>query len=206
VSQRAGLQRGRGGIHRVGNRSARTPRGRSSGCLGRKRALERVERLARGRADAPFEGVQGIAFVAVFPITFIASTFVPTATLPGVLRTFAEWNPVTALAGALRGRSGNPGGVAAPDASWPLRHAILYTLIWVVGPCRRLRAAGRSRLSALDQGLTGAALRRAVAIAASSATAESPITAALYSRAVGSRPAPWTTSTPPSTAGSPIAT
>ena len=79
------------------------------------------------------EGVQGIAFVAIFPLTFVASTFVPTDTLPGVLRTFAEWNPVTALAGGLRDLFGNPGGVPAPGAPWPLQHAVLYTLIWVVG-------------------------------------------------------------------------
>jgi ABC transporter DrrB family efflux protein len=79
------------------------------------------------------EGVQGVAFVAIFPITFVASTFVPTSTLPSVLRTFAEWNPVTALAGALRHLFGNPGGVPAADASWPLAHPIAYTLIWAVG-------------------------------------------------------------------------
>src|SRR4051794_37108398 len=55
------------------------------------------------------EGVQGIAFIFVFPLTFVASTFVPSNTLPGVLETIAEWNPVTALAGALRHLFGNPG-------------------------------------------------------------------------------------------------
>ena len=85
-----------------------------------------------GSLVATPEGVQGIAFVGIFPLTFVASTFVPTATLPEPLRTFAEWNPVTALAGALRDLFGNPGGVPAPGASWPLQHAVLYTLIWVV--------------------------------------------------------------------------
>ena len=79
------------------------------------------------------EGVQGVAFVAIFPITFVASTFVPTSTLPGVLRTFAEWNPVTALAGALRHLFGNPGGVPPADGPWPLLHPVAYTLIWAVG-------------------------------------------------------------------------
>ena len=78
-----------------------------------------------GSCVATPEGVQGVAFVAIFPITFIASTFVPVDTLPGVLRTFAEWNPVTStLADALRHLFGNPGGTrprtgavvaAAPD-------------------------------------------------------------------------------------------
>ena len=77
------------------------------------------------------EGVQGVGFVAIFPITFIASTFVPTSTLPGVLRTFAEWNPVSSLANSLRRLFGNPGGIAPPHAAWPVTHAVLYTLIWI---------------------------------------------------------------------------
>jgi ABC-2 type transport system permease protein len=79
------------------------------------------------------EAVQGVAFVAIFPITFIASTFVPTATLPSPLRQFAEWNPTSSLANALRHLFGNPGGIAPPGASWPLQHPIAYTLIWAVG-------------------------------------------------------------------------
>jgi len=39
------------------------------------------------------EGVQGIGFAALFPLTFVASTFVPVASMPGVLRTVAEWSP-----------------------------------------------------------------------------------------------------------------
>jgi ABC transporter DrrB family efflux protein len=83
-----------------------------------------------GSMVATPEAVQGIAFIAIFPITFIASTFVPTSTLPGVLKTFAEWNPTSSLANALRDLFGNPGGVAPPDAPWPLAHPIAYTLIW----------------------------------------------------------------------------
>lgn len=75
------------------------------------------------------QAVQGVAFVAIFPVTFVASTFVATSSLPGVLRTFAEWNPVTALAGSLRQLFGNPGGVAAKGAPWSLQHPVGYTLI-----------------------------------------------------------------------------
>ncbi|HEY4347173.1 MAG TPA: ABC transporter permease [Gaiellaceae bacterium] len=76
------------------------------------------------------EGVQGVAFVAIFPITFVASTFVPTTTLPTGLRQFAEWNPVTALAGALRHLFANPGGVAPAHGPWSLAHPTLYSLLW----------------------------------------------------------------------------
>ncbi len=75
------------------------------------------------------QAVQGVAFVAIFPLTFVASTFVPTSTLPGVLKTFAEWNPVTSLAGGLRTLFGNPGGHAGPHAPWSLQHPVAYTLI-----------------------------------------------------------------------------
>jgi ABC-2 type transport system permease protein len=75
------------------------------------------------------EAVQGIAFVAIFPLTFIASTFVPSETLPGVLRTFAEWNPVTSLAGSLRILFDNPHAPAGAGSPWPLQHPIAYTLL-----------------------------------------------------------------------------
>jgi ABC transporter DrrB family efflux protein len=75
------------------------------------------------------EAVQGVAFVAIFPITFVASTFVPAATLPGVLRTFAEWNPVTTLAESLRILFGNPHEVAGAGDPWSMQHPIAYTLL-----------------------------------------------------------------------------
>jgi ABC-type multidrug transport system permease subunit len=90
------------------------------------------------------EAVQGIAFVAIFPITFIASTFVPTSTLPGVLRTFAEWNPTTSLANALRHQFANPGGAIHHDAPWSLAHPVAYTLLWaaaIVAVCAPLSVA-----------------------------------------------------------------
>ena len=54
------------------------------------------------------EGVTGIAFSVLFPITFMASTFVPTSTMPGIVRVIAEWNPVTTLSDAVRIQFGNP--------------------------------------------------------------------------------------------------
>jgi ABC-2 type transport system permease protein len=75
------------------------------------------------------EAVQGVAFVAIFPVTFIASTFVPSNTLPGVLRTFAEWNPVSTLAESLRTLFGNPHVEVGANGPWSLQHPIAYTLI-----------------------------------------------------------------------------
>jgi ABC transporter DrrB family efflux protein len=79
------------------------------------------------------EAVQGVGFVVIFPLTFIASTFVPTSTLPAVLRTIAEWNPVTSLAGALRNLFANPGGVPPTHGPWSIQHPVAYTLLWIVG-------------------------------------------------------------------------
>jgi ABC-type polysaccharide/polyol phosphate export permease len=52
--------------------------------------------------------------------------------LPGPLRVFAEWNPVSTVTQAARERFGNiPPGSPEPGA-WSLQHPVLYTLIWVV--------------------------------------------------------------------------
>ncbi|NUS41518.1 MAG: ABC transporter permease, partial [Terrabacter sp.] len=42
------------------------------------------------------EAVQGVMFTAIFPLTFLADTFAPTANMnPAWLRTIAEWNPIS---------------------------------------------------------------------------------------------------------------
>ena len=86
-----------------------------------------------GSLVATPEGVQGIAFGVLFPITFIASTFVPTATMPGVLRTIAEWNPVTTLSDAARIQFGNPNTPPAPGDPWSIAHPLAYSWIWIIG-------------------------------------------------------------------------
>jgi len=70
-------------------------------------------------------------FIVIFPITFIANTFVPLEALPGPLRVFAEWNPVSSITQAARELFGND-ALVAPATVWPLQHPVLYTLIWSV--------------------------------------------------------------------------
>jgi ABC-2 type transport system permease protein len=78
------------------------------------------------------EVINNASFMVIFPLTFIANTFVPSENLPTVLRTFAEWNPVSAVVQATRELFGNiPAGLPEPTV-WPLRNPVLYTLIWVV--------------------------------------------------------------------------
>lgn len=78
------------------------------------------------------EVVNNASFIVIFPLTFIANTFVPSDGLPAPLRIFAEWNPVSAVTQATRELFGNiPPGTPEPDV-WPLQHPVLYTLVWVV--------------------------------------------------------------------------
>jgi ABC-2 type transport system permease protein len=78
------------------------------------------------------EVVNNASFVVIFPLTFVANTFVPLDTLPGPLRAFAEWNPVSAVTTAARGLFGNvdPNPAATVPTAWSLQHPQLYTLIW----------------------------------------------------------------------------
>jgi ABC-2 type transport system permease protein len=78
------------------------------------------------------EVVNNASFMVIFPLTFIANTFVPAQNLPTPLRIFAEWNPVSAVTQAARELFGNlPPGTPGPTV-WPLENPVLYTLLWVV--------------------------------------------------------------------------
>ncbi|MDQ3620545.1 MAG: ABC transporter permease [Actinomycetota bacterium] len=82
-----------------------------------------------GLKVASVEVVQNASFMFIFPMTFIANTFVDSAQLPGPLQTFAEWNPVSSVAQAAREAFGNTIGFQ-PD-TWSLQNPILYSLIWI---------------------------------------------------------------------------
>ncbi|MGM1062136.1 ABC transporter permease [Saccharothrix sp. Mg75] len=72
------------------------------------------------------------SFIVIFPLTFIANTFVQESNLPGPLRVFAEWNPVSAVTAAARELFGNTNELMPVAQAWPLRHPVAATLIWVV--------------------------------------------------------------------------
>ncbi len=76
------------------------------------------------------EIVNNVSFMFIMPLTFIANTFVWTDRLPGPLQTFAEWNPVSAVAQAARDAFGNTGSLPTPEV-WSLQHPVAYTLICV---------------------------------------------------------------------------
>lgn len=75
------------------------------------------------------ESAQATAFVTVFPLAFLSSAMVPTNNLPLVLRVIAQWNPVSAVAGAVREILGNP-NPAALSNSFPNQHPLLLALGW----------------------------------------------------------------------------
>jgi hypothetical protein len=94
------------------------------------------------------EGVNGIAFATLFPLTFVASTFVPLSQMPGPLRAFAAWNPVTTLSDALRELFGNPNTPVEPGDPWSIAHPVAYTWIWVVAiiaVCAPLALLGKAK-------------------------------------------------------------
>jgi ABC-2 type transport system permease protein len=78
------------------------------------------------------DAVQGLAFVILFPLTFLANTFVPTDGMDKVVRTLANYNPVSALVAALRDLFGNPNTIA-DNAPWVLHHPIVTSIGWSLG-------------------------------------------------------------------------
>ncbi len=71
------------------------------------------------------------SFIAIFPLTFIANTFVSTANLPAALKVVAEWNPVSAVTQAARQLFGNTSPRVPPPDVWPLRHPYTASLCWI---------------------------------------------------------------------------
>jgi ABC-2 type transport system permease protein len=77
------------------------------------------------------DAVQGIGFVLVFPITFISSAFVPIESMPAALQWVASFNPVSALAAAVRELFGNPVTPVTKDV-WPMLHPVAASWIYCV--------------------------------------------------------------------------
>jgi ABC transporter DrrB family efflux protein len=69
--------------------------------------------------------------VWLFPLTFLSNAFVPITSMPGVLQTFAAWNPISALVLACRELFGNPTGYppGTEPEYWTLQNPQLYTLL-----------------------------------------------------------------------------
>jgi ABC transporter DrrB family efflux protein len=77
------------------------------------------------------EIVNNASFMVIFPLTFVANTFVPSQNLPSVLQAFADWNPVSSATQAARELFGNTGSAPPPSGPWSLEHPVIYTLAWI---------------------------------------------------------------------------
>ena len=73
------------------------------------------------------ETMNNATFMVLFPLTFLSNAFVPSDSMPSLLRIFAEWNPVSSLVQATRELFGNVGSAPTPD-SWPMQHPVVAVL------------------------------------------------------------------------------
>jgi ABC transporter DrrB family efflux protein len=76
------------------------------------------------------EAIQAAIYMVVFPATLISSVFLPTQTMPGWLQAFAEHQPITIVANALRALTLGQGAL-------PAGHTVigetLLALAWTAG-------------------------------------------------------------------------
>jgi ABC-2 type transport system permease protein/oleandomycin transport system permease protein len=73
-----------------------------------------------GLGSSSPEAAQAATFPLVFPLVFASSIFVPVATMPGWLQGFAEHQPVSVTATAVRALAtgADPGGAVWQSAAW----------------------------------------------------------------------------------------
>ncbi len=83
-----------------------------------------------GLLSPTVEVAQSAGLIWMFPLSFISSAFISAQTLPGPLRTIAEWNPITAVSAAGRKlfENGSPPSFA-PATGWPADHCVLYAFL-----------------------------------------------------------------------------
>ncbi len=76
------------------------------------------------------EAVQSAVFLPVFPLVFASSVFVPTQTMPGWLRAFADHQPITVTVNAMRGLILG-GDILEPGQT--VAGQVLLALLWAAG-------------------------------------------------------------------------
>ncbi|GAA5078882.1 ABC transporter permease [Nocardia iowensis] len=75
------------------------------------------------------EVAQSAGLIWLFPLSFISSAFISAETLPGPLRTIAEWNPITAVSAAGRKLFDNSAPPSfAPATGWAADHCVEYAV------------------------------------------------------------------------------
>jgi ABC transporter DrrB family efflux protein len=76
------------------------------------------------------EAIQAAVYMVVFPLTLLSSVFLPTSTMPGWLQAFADHQPITAVANALRGLTLGEGALAPGQT---VTGQTVLALSWTVG-------------------------------------------------------------------------
>lgn len=74
------------------------------------------------------DAVQGLGFGILFPLAFLAGTFVPIEGMAAVPRAVAHWDPISALVAAVRQVSQG----TESSGSWQLEHPVVAMVGWCV--------------------------------------------------------------------------
>jgi ABC-2 type transport system permease protein len=74
------------------------------------------------------DAMQGIGFIVIFPLSFMAGTFVPIAGMDAVPRAIAQWDPISALVASVRGLTQG----THSTGSWQLEHPQVAMALWCV--------------------------------------------------------------------------
>ena len=85
-----------------------------------------------GIASKDAESAQNLGLILLFPLAFVSNALVPTQHMPALLRTIADYNPVSAVTAAARTLLHNPNPSATINA-WPMQHPVAASLIWSIG-------------------------------------------------------------------------
>jgi ABC-type polysaccharide/polyol phosphate export permease len=72
------------------------------------------------------DAMQGIGFAIVFPLSFLAGTFVPISGMKAIPRAIGDWDPLSALVAAIRHVTQ---GTEA-SGSWQLVHPVVSMVFW----------------------------------------------------------------------------
>ncbi len=74
------------------------------------------------------DAMQGIGFAIIFPLSFLAGTFVPIAAMASVPRAIANWDPISAFVAGVRQVSQG----TESSGSWQLEHPVTAMVGWCV--------------------------------------------------------------------------
>lgn len=72
------------------------------------------------------DAMQGVGFIIIFPLSFMAGVFVPIEGMALIPRTIGEWDPISALVATTRQLTEN----YPSHGSWLLEHSQLAMLLW----------------------------------------------------------------------------